>query len=244
MGRVITIWGSPNSGRSTFAIKLAREIYETKKEMVICIFTDNQTPTLPVLFPHHRKDNLPSIGSLLAKPAITTHELLTHMVPADNMAGTGFLGYTGRDNRYTHPEPLKEHANLMIELAAQSADTVIIDCAGNLDWTLNQAAVLRADTVFQLHSPTLKSVSFFSSQLPLYQSFCKQKVSFSGLVETEPCSPSDQVRHYFQNISFIIPHCPALKWQMAEGQLLASVTDRKWNGAMKSIVGMVTAIDN
>ena len=47
-------------------------------------------------------------------------------------------------------------------------DFVIVDCNSSLDNLLSATAVEQADTVIRLATPDLKSISFFSSQLPLY----------------------------------------------------------------------------
>jgi len=109
------------------------------------------------------------------------------------------LGYTDGDNKFTYAEPSADNAHTLLTLAVQSADTVIVDCAGSLNWELNKAAMASAGAVFRLYSPTLKSVSFFSSQLPLYQHIHKGKANVAGLVETEPGAPLDQARHYFRD---------------------------------------------
>ena len=63
-GKIIAVWGSPNSGKTTFATKLATAIYESFETTVIVLYTDLETPVLPILFPFpassylHRNDSL------------------------------------------------------------------------------------------------------------------------------------------------------------------------------------------
>ena len=39
MAKFIAIWGSPNSGKTTFATKLARSIYEEYQSTVIVVYS-------------------------------------------------------------------------------------------------------------------------------------------------------------------------------------------------------------
>ena len=50
--KIITVWGSPHSGKTTFSVKLAEALYEKTKATVIVLFCDVTTPTLPILFPN------------------------------------------------------------------------------------------------------------------------------------------------------------------------------------------------
>ena len=53
MSKTIAIWGSPNSGKTTFATKLAQTIYDKYQATVIVLYVDNETPALPVIFPNY-----------------------------------------------------------------------------------------------------------------------------------------------------------------------------------------------
>ena len=56
MGKLIAVWGSPGSGKTTFSVKLAEALYNRSrgKSAVIVVFTDIVTPTIPVIFPNFR----------------------------------------------------------------------------------------------------------------------------------------------------------------------------------------------
>ena len=70
MGKLIAVWGTPNSGKTTLSVKLAEAIYGRSrgKSSVIVVFTDIVTPTLPVVFPNFRSEDIYSVGSVLSKP--------------------------------------------------------------------------------------------------------------------------------------------------------------------------------
>ena len=64
MGKLIAVWGSPDSGKTTFSVKLAEALYNRSrgKSAVIVVFTDIVTPTIPVIFPNFRSEDVFSVG--------------------------------------------------------------------------------------------------------------------------------------------------------------------------------------
>ena len=61
MAKSIAVWGAPNSGKTTFATKLARAIYDEYQSTVIVVYADMETPALPVVFPNYKKEDLFSV---------------------------------------------------------------------------------------------------------------------------------------------------------------------------------------
>ena len=61
MGKLIAVWGSPASGKTTFSVKLAETLYRSRGKAgcsVIVVFTDSVTPTLPVVFPGYKPEDI------------------------------------------------------------------------------------------------------------------------------------------------------------------------------------------
>ena len=69
MGKIIAVWGSPSSGKSTFSIKLAKEL-ASKKKNVIIVFADNNCPVIPTLI---QKENSKSLGNILSAVNLTKY---------------------------------------------------------------------------------------------------------------------------------------------------------------------------
>jgi len=243
MGKIIAIWGNPGAGRTAFAAKLVKALYRSEKAKIICIFTDNQTPVLPVLFPNSAKESLPSIGALMSKTQIDKRDMLKYLVTFKSMKNVGFLGYADGENRFTYPEFSKEKAINLIDTISSVADYIIVDCSGDLNESLNYAAIQRAESLFKLCSPTLKGVSYFSSQLPLYgDAVFKPENYIAGIVatESEKYMPLNEAKQHFGNIRFAIPYCGELQRQFMEGGILDDISDKKWNERMNKITRMVT----
>ena len=248
MSKIIAIWGSPGAGCTTFAVKLIKYIYKSQDAKVIGIFADNQTPALPVLFPNTRKEFLPSMGGLMSRTQIEKRDMLNYLVTFKKYKNVGFLGYADGENKYTYPEFSESKAKNLIETVSSAADYVIIDCSTDLNEPFNYTAVQNADVLIKLCAPTLKSVSYFSSQLPLYSDLVfKPETYIAGLVETEKerYMPLSEAKEHFGNIKFVIPYCGSLRQQLMDGKLLESVSDSNFNGKISKIAEMVaTTIDS
>jgi hypothetical protein len=137
MSKVISIWGSPNSGKKTFAVKLAKAIYDTYTAKIICVFVDNMTPVLPVLFPNYKCEDLPSVGTVLSKTEIEPDDMVAHFVTVKGMSNIGFMGYTDGENHFSYPEFSVDKAKHLIDAATSMADFVIIDCTSDLNEAFN-----------------------------------------------------------------------------------------------------------
>ena len=82
MGKLIAVWGSPGSGKTTFSVKLAEALYNRSrgKSAVIVVFTDIVTPTIPVIFPNFRSEDVFSVGTILSKPDFFADDVVSNMV--------------------------------------------------------------------------------------------------------------------------------------------------------------------
>ena len=103
-GKIIAVWGSPNSGKTTFATKLATSIYSSFESTVITLFCDLETPVLPVLFPFYKPEELGSVGVPLSKTEVEQGDIISNLVTVKNMQNFGFIGYKTGENKYSYPK--------------------------------------------------------------------------------------------------------------------------------------------
>jgi tRNA uridine 5-carbamoylmethylation protein Kti12 len=78
---IIAVWGSPSSGKTVTAMKLAREL-EAKKHNVSIIFADLFCPVLSTVMPSVDIKSR-TLGSLLSKPHIKQIDIMQdrHTLP-------------------------------------------------------------------------------------------------------------------------------------------------------------------
>ena len=91
--KIIAVWGSPHAGKTAFAVKFAENLYQRTHGAVVVLHCDLLTPTLPVLFPNAREQDLFSVGTMLAKPNIFRGDIVAKLVTVKERQNLGFLGY-------------------------------------------------------------------------------------------------------------------------------------------------------
>ena len=242
MAKIIAVWGAPNAGKTTFATKLARAIYDSYQSTVVVVYTDYETPTLPIIFPNYKKEDLCSLGVALAKTDVDRFEVVKQMITVKGKQNFCFLGFTDGENKYTYPTFDTQKAQSLYSVLSSLADYIIVDCTSSLQNPLAKVAVQEGDTVFRLAAPTLKSVSFLSSQLPLYADPGYQlSEHIQGLCITDGdiYLPIEEAENLLGDVRFTIPFSRGVKWQMVDGQLYEVVSDKKFNSKLQAIVEKV-----
>ena len=239
MSKTIAVWGSPDSGKTTFATKLAQTIYDRYQAIVILLYADNDTPTLPVIFPNLKKEDLYSVGALLAKIDITKEEVVRQLVTIKQRQNFGFLGFVDGENRYTYPSFDETKVRSLLSVLNSLADFVVVDCTSALKNPISRVAIKEADTVIRLASPDLKSISFFSSQLPLYGDpvfRLEEHIEGINVPDADLYMPIEEAKSRLHDPRFVVPYSRAVKQQMLDGKLTKPLNDKKYNDRIKSIV--------
>ena len=242
MSKTIAVWGSPNSGKTTFATKLAQTIYDKYQATVILLYADNETPALPVIFPNYKKEDMFSVGAALAKTDIAQEDVIRQLVTIKQKQNFGFLGSTDGENRYTYPSFDETKVRTLLTVLSTLADFVIIDCTSSLKNPISKVAVKEADEVIRLASPDLKSVTFIASQLPLYADpvfRLDRQVQGINVPDADLYMPIEEAKSRLHDPRFVIPYSRSVKEQMLDGKLTEPVNDKKFNDKFKAIVDKI-----
>lgn len=244
-GKIIAVWGSPHSGKTTFATKLATAIYSSFESTVITLYTDLQTPMIPVLFPFDKPEDLGSVGYPLSRTEVEQSDIINNLVTVKEMQNFGFLGYRTGENRYTYPKFGKAKAEDLLNALCNLADYVIVDCTSDLEGNiLAQTAIEKADQIIRLSSPDLCSISFFLSQLSVYtDSRFRLEDHIQGLntPDADVYMPIEEAKTQLGEISFTLPFSSAVKEQFQQGKLHVKTTDKRFEARMQEIAGKVVA---
>jgi pilus assembly protein CpaF len=93
---VLAVWGSPGSGKTVVAVKIAKYLADQKKKTAL-LLCDMTAPMLPCICPSSDLENERSLGSILAASQVT-ESLVKHMTAVElvdalytEMAEFGFL---------------------------------------------------------------------------------------------------------------------------------------------------------
>ena len=242
MGKLIAVWGAPNSGKSTLSVKLAEAIYGRSrgKSIIIVVFTDIVTPTLPVVFPNLRSEDIFSVGSVLSKPDFFADDVVSNIVMTKNRMNLGYMGYKDGENRHSYPEYTEMKAKHFYDVLVGIADFVIVDCMSMLDFSLlTRVALKNADQTVRLSTPDLKCISFRMSQMKIFASHGYLKdsdVAVMNIPRQELNLSAADARTHLGKIEFTIPYCPGIMEQYMEGVLYEEMKDKKFMQTVKAIV--------
>ena len=238
MSKLIAVWGPPGSGKTTVCVKLALALQAHVGMQVYTVFADTTTPTLPVLFPTMKSEDMYSMGFALSKVHANYREIESCTVTVKEHPDLAFLGYKDGENHFSYPSADIEKNQQFLLTLSEMADAVIVDCTA-VPNELSHAAMTSADIIFRVVSPDLKSVSFCSSQLPImadpsYQ--CDNHVIVINEIASDVYSPVYEASHYFTNAAFTLPYCHDIRLQSFNGDLLAGTRSKKYNREMCELV--------
>ncbi len=242
MAKFIAIWGSPDSGKTTFSTKLAKTIYDEYQSTVIVVYADNETPALPILFPNRRKEDIYSLGVILSKTDITQDDIIKQIVTIKGCQNFGVLGFSDGENKYTYPAFDETKVRTLFNVLSTLADYIIIDCTSNLSNSISRYAIKAADEVIRLATPDLKSISYYASQLQLYADpifRLNEHIQGINVPDEDLYMPIEDAKAHLQDLSFTLPYSRAVKQQMLDGKLFASINDKKYNDKLKQIVNKI-----
>lgn len=241
--KIIAVWGSPHSGKTTFTTKLATAIYNNYQSTVIVLYTDLETPTLPVIFPNEKPENIGSVGIPLSKTEVEIDEVIKNLVTIKERQNFGFLGYREGENKFTYPRYGKAKAEALLEVLQSITDYIVVDCTSNIENSILSAiAIENADQIIRLASPDLSSISFFISQKGVYEGDkCRWDEHIIGLNTpvADVFMPIEEARSHLKDVAFTVPFSQAVKEQLQKGTLYASAKDKRFDSRMKEIAGKV-----
>lgn len=235
MSKIIAVWGAPNSGKTTLAVKLALHIYSKYNAVVTVVCTDNMTPALPVLFPNKKAHEMSSIGNVLSKPEITQNEVLKNIVTVKGKSNLGFLGYIDGENRFSYPVFDGQKVEDFLSVLKEISDIVILDCVSYIQNIFTVSAFKCADTILRIANPDLKSISFFASQLPLMNDPIYQRdkhIVCLNTTDNTVFEPVYEAIAHFKEVSYTFPFCAEIKKQYMTGTLTEKVSDKKFHAVL------------
>ena len=169
MGKLIAVWGSPGSGKTTFSVKLAEALNSRSKKSAghktLVVFTDLTSPVVPVVFPNRKSEDIYSLGSVLVKTDLSPNVIFSNTMFIKDRSDLGYLGYTAGENKFSYPALTEDKIRAFEEQLRLMADFVIVDCVSNPEESLLSKLLLQdADKVIRVCTPNLKCLSYHQSQ--------------------------------------------------------------------------------
>jgi len=242
-GGALAVWGSPGSGKTIAAVKIAKYLADKKRNtaLLLCNMT---APMLPCICPPSELECERSLGSVLAAAHVSENLVKHNCVTHKRLSYLTMLGMLKGENEYTYPPYTESQARELIGCLREIAPYVVIDCGSYIaNDILSAVALMESDAVLRLANCDLKSVSYFSSQLPLLRDSKwdadKQYKTASNL---RPNQAGEHIGQVLGSVAFTLPHSPELESQYLAGNLLADLSlkdSRPFRKEIEKICGEV-----
>lgn len=206
MGKVITVWGSPGSGKSMFSCILAKALTRDKRKAII-INAEISVPMLPVWLPEQIIQTNASVGQVLSSVEIDTSLVAGHVTVLKSYPFIGVMGYAAGENPLSYPEVKYAMVLQLVNAAARLVDFVILDCSSNMTNVFTPAAIESGDLVIRILTPDLKGVNYLKAHQPLLgdgRFHYDQHMTFAGMAR--PFHALDEMGHIIGGWDGLLPY--------------------------------------
>lgn len=223
--RVLAVWGSPGSGKTTVAVKLAKHLDDQHKNVAL-LLCDMTAPMLPCICPSDQLECENSLGSILAATHVS-ESLIKHNCTIHKKIGhLTMIGMRKGENEYTYPPYGETQARELADCLRGIAPHVIIDCGSYIaNDILSAVSLMEADYVLRLANCDLKSVSYLSSQLPLLRdNKWDADKQYRVASNVKSYQAGGQVAQVLGAAAFTLPHSDELEEQYLAGDLFQDLS--------------------
>lgn len=224
-GGILAVWGSPGSGKTVTAVKIAKHLADKKKNVVL-VLCDMTAPMLPCICPPSEIESEHSLGSVLAATHVTEPLIKHNLVTLKRNSYLTILGMKKGENEYTYPPYSEIQAKELLCELRRIAPFIVVDCSSYIaNDILSALALMEADSVLRLTNADLKSISYLSSQLTLLRdSKWDADKQYKVSANVKPQQAQDQTVHALGSSAFTLNYSQELEQQYLAGNLLADLS--------------------
>ena len=223
MGKVITVWGSPGSGKSMFSCILAKALTRDKRKAII-INAEISVPMLPVWLPDQIIQTNASVGQVLSSVEIDTSLVASHVTVLKSYPFIGLMGYSAGENPLSYPEIKYAMVLQLVNAAAKLVDFVILDCSSNMTNVFTPAAIESGDLVVRLLTPDLKGINYLKAHQPLLvdgRFHYDQHLTFAGMAR--PFHALDEMGYIIGGFDGLLPYSKEIDRCATEGGMFQAI---------------------
>lgn len=219
---VITVWGSPGSGKTVFSVLLSRYLTRNRNHAIV-ISPDQTTPIIPVLFPKDNSEQIQSIGTVLDSEKIDTAIVAPRVKVVQSYPYIGILGYAPGDTPYTYTGYSYDKVQALIEAVSDMTDYLIIDCTNRVKETFTPAALECADIAVGMFTPDLAGIAYHKAQSPLLTDHrFHPEYNFVIAGCSRPYNAIDEMETYFGQLNGEFPWNKYLNRAAGDGTLFTA----------------------
>lgn len=244
MKKLIAVWGSSGSGKTSFAANLAQSLYRFYKEekRVAVVFASQVVPVLSYMFPEMKKSEMRSLGAALSKPVITKTDILKNMISVSGMTNFGVMGFIDGENVYSYPEFETDKIKQFLNELRQIVDYVIVDCDPDIKSAFSDALFEMSDILFSVVNPDLKSISWNSSVMSYFDRLNVFKVNFITVVNHKtpgPALPSENFKRTRGDVVLEVPYDEFANKKYSEGKVFTKIRCKEYARSLGEAVEMI-----
>lgn len=242
-GGILAVWGSPGSGKTVTAVKLAKALADQKRNVVL-LLCDMTAPMLPCICPPSELECERSLGSILAAARVGENLIKHNMVTLKRNSYLTMLGMKKGENEYTYPPYSDTQALELLDGLREIAPYVVIDCGSYIaNDILSAVSIMEADSVLRLANCDLKSVSYLSSQLPLLSdSKWDADKQYKVAANIKPQQAAEHIGKVLGSVAFKLPYSAELEEQYLAGNLLADLTMKDSRAFRKELEAIIKEV--
>lgn len=242
MGKLISIWGAPDTGKTLLSFKLASCLLAQDKSCLL-ILTNTITPDLPIIQPTKIASHM-SIGELLLFDNYTEEKILSYTHSYGENKNFGILGYVYKDNGITHAHYLEDITRQLLYVMTTMVDFVIVDGVSDIiNSTITKVALEIADVKLKVLCAELKSLVYLeSNKLLINSSNYDEFITVINNVYDN--QPKELYMEKFKS-NVVIPHLETLRKQFEDEteKLLKPITGKEGKLYEASMISLLDAIE-
>lgn len=217
--KILAVMGSPGSGKTVTAVKLAAALAKQKKNVIV-VFCDPFTPVMPVMLPPDAVHDI-SLGELLTAPGLTQANILNACVPVPDSEYISLLGYKDGESLMQYPKITRDKAVELFVSLRYLADYIILDCAAVFEADpASFVGIEIADKVLRLGTANLKGISYFQSHNPMLADSRFNKERFQTAIGCLKVGQDwEAVSGQYGGVDRVLPYVAELEQQDNERRL-------------------------
>ena len=241
MSKMIAACGGPDSGKTTFALKLVQEIYWQKKgTTVLFLSPDLEIPSLGFIFPNSKDQELYSIGKALDKTDIYKEDVMRQFVNVKTMLNFAFLGFKLGENKYSYPQPTEDKVNQFFSVLRGTADYIVVDCTCREEDLISRMAKRDCDTAIQLFNPDIRAMVYNASCVNQFLAIEGKKLKVMNIMDNDLYLPIEETKEFFGTMDYVLPYSRPIKQQTITGTLSEKLHDNAYRNITESIAKKLT----